>query len=146
MARDQRVAVEGFFDPSIPALVGTRCDKCATIFFPAEHTSCRNPECFSTSFTPVTLSTEGTIWSYTDAQYQPPPPYVPADPYVPFALAAVELPAEGIVVLGQVANGVGVEELSVGLPVQLISEVLYSDDEADYLVWKWRPTTGADDV
>ena len=146
MSSNAAPAVEGFFDPSIPALIGSRCAGCGTVFFPAAEGWCRNPRCTSTEFEAIELSRTGTIWSYTDAQYQPPPPYVPADPYVPFALAAVELPAEGIVVLGQVANGVGVEELSVGLPVQLISEVLYSDDEADYLVWKWRPTTGADDV
>ena len=38
------------------------------------------------------LSRRGTIWSYTDARYQPPPPYVPPPgDYEPFALAAVEL-------------------------------------------------------
>ena len=31
----------------------------------------------------VELSRRGRVWSYTDARYQPPPPYVPAtDPYV----------------------------------------------------------------
>ena len=55
------------------------------------------------------------MWSYTDARYQPPPPYVPgAEPYEPFALAAVELEAEGLVVLGQVAAGYGVVDLTVG--------------------------------
>ena len=56
------------------------------------------------------LSRRGTVWSYTDAQYQPPPPYIPrSDPYEPFALAAVELP-EGIVILGQVADGFAILE------------------------------------
>jgi hypothetical protein len=87
----------------------------------------------------MTLSTRGTVWSYTDAQYQPPPPYVAADPYVPFALAAVELEKEGIVVLGQLAHGIGVDQLSVGMEVELVTEVLYSDEEAEHLVWKWRP-------
>ena len=135
----QQVAVEGFFDPTIPALLGTRCGECATVFFPAEETSCRNPHCTSTVLEAMTLSTRGTIWSYTDAQYQPPPPYVAADPYVPFALAAVELEKEGIVVLGQLAHGIGVDQLSVGMEVELVTEVLYSDEEAEHLVWKWRP-------
>jgi len=135
-----RPAIEGFFDPSIPALLGSRCDGCATVFFPAEETWCRNPACSSTSFTPIPLSTSGTIWSYTDAQYQPPEPYLAADPYVPFALCAVELAAEGIVVLGQVASGFGVDDLEIGDPVELVSEVLYSDDDGDALVWKWRPS------
>ena len=54
---------------------------------------------------------EGRIWSYTDARYQPPPPYVAADPYVPFCLAAVELAAEKLVVMGQVVGGVTVDDL-----------------------------------
>ena len=76
------------------------------------------------------LSRRGTVWSYTDAQYQPPPPYIPrSDPYVPFALAAVELP-EGIVVLGQVADGYGVDDLQVGTEVELVVETLYTDETA----------------
>ena len=83
---------------------------------------CRNPACDGEEFETVELSRRGTVWSYTDAQYQPPPPYVPrTDPYEPFALAAVEL-AEGITVLGQVADGYGVEDLRVGAEVELVVE------------------------
>ena len=139
MAREQREAVEGFFDPSIPALLGTRCTECSTVFFPAEETSCRNPYCTSTTFDSMTLSTSGTIWSFTDAQYQPPPPYIPSEPYEPFAIAAVELAAEGIVVLGHVASGFGVQDLSVGMKADLVVETLYSENDVDYIVWKWRP-------
>lgn len=131
--------VEGFFDPALPALLGTRCAECATVFFPAERSWCRNPRCESTSFTDIELSRIGTIWSYTDAQYQPPPPYVAADPYVPFAIVAVSLAEEGIVVLGQAAAGVTVADLTVGGPVELVTETLYSDDDGDKLVWRWRP-------
>ena len=53
---------------------------------------CRNPACSGEEFESVELSRRGSVWSYTDAQYQPPPPYVSrTDPYEPFALAAVEL-------------------------------------------------------
>ena len=83
----------------------------------------------------------GTIWSYTDAQYQPPPPYIPAtDPFEPFALAAVELP-EGLVVLGQVAEGYGVADLHVGGEAELVVETLYTDDTGDRLIWRWKPVT-----
>ena len=67
---------------------------------------CRNPECRGREFDEVELSRTGTVWSYTDAQYQPPPPYIPpAEEHVPFALAAVELAEEQLVILGQVADG-----------------------------------------
>jgi uncharacterized protein len=142
-------AVEGWFttgeDGAPPALLGSRCARCGTFAFPAETSSCRNPDCASTSFETVELSRRGRIWSYTDARYQPPPPYVAADPYVPFCLAAVELAAEKLVVMGQVVGGVTVDDLAVGDEVELVVDTLYTDTEAragagcDHLVWKWRP-------
>jgi uncharacterized OB-fold protein len=137
-------AVEGWFtlDESAPALLGSKCSQCGTYTFPKARKFCPNPRCSSESFDEVELSRTGTIWSYTDTRYQPPPPYVPvSDPHEPFAIAAVELEAEKLVVMGQLAPGVSVDDLSVGMPVELVIDVLYGDDDADYLVWKWRPTT-----
>jgi uncharacterized OB-fold protein len=57
---------------------------------------------------------------------------------VPFALAAVEL-AEGIVVLGQVAEGYGVDDLKVGNEVELVVETLYTDETGDRTIWRWKP-------
>ncbi|WP_245630477.1 Zn-ribbon domain-containing OB-fold protein [Granulicoccus phenolivorans] len=89
------------------------------------------------------MSRRGRVWSYTDAQYQPPAPYVPArDPYEPFAIAAVEL-AEGLVVLGQVAEGYGVVDLAVGAEVELVIETLYVDDSGDRTIWRWRPVSSS---
>jgi uncharacterized OB-fold protein len=136
-------AIEGWFttgeEGRPPALLGSRCTACGTYAFPAETSSCRNPDCVSTSFETVELSRQGRIWSYTDARYQPPPPYVAADPFVPFCLAAVELAAEKLVVMGQLVGGVTVEDLEVGDEVELVVDTLYSEEGCDYLVWKWRP-------
>jgi uncharacterized OB-fold protein len=133
-------AVEGWFTTgSEPTLLGSRCRSCGTYAFPRETYFCRNPGCESQEFDEVPLSRRGKIWSYTDARYQPPAPYRAADPYVPFCLAAVELTAEKMVVMGQVVPGVGVGDLSVGTEVELVTDVLYEDDENEYLVWKWRP-------
>ena len=87
------------------------------------------------------LSQRGKIWSYTDARYQPPLPYRAADPYEPFCIAAVELAAEKMVVMGQVVPGVGVDELSIGTEVELVTDVLYEDYDHEYIVWKWRPVS-----
>ncbi|HVX19923.1 MAG TPA: OB-fold domain-containing protein [Acidimicrobiales bacterium] len=137
-------ALDGWFtmDEAAPALLGSRCTSCGTYAFPAEQSFCRNPRCESTEFDQVELSRRGRIWSYTDARYQPPPPYVAADPYVPFALAAVELADEKMVVMGQVVPGVSVDDLSVGDPVELVLDTLYEDDDHQYVVWKWRPVDG----
>ncbi len=134
-------AVEGWFstDAERPALLGSRCSSCGTYAFPAAQSFCANPRCQGTEFEAVELSRRGKVWSYTDARYTPPPPYVAADPYVPFAIVAVELEAEKMVVMGQAASGVTVADLSVGTEVELVLDTLYADDEHDYLVWKWQP-------
>ncbi|HEY8527875.1 MAG TPA: OB-fold domain-containing protein [Acidimicrobiales bacterium] len=134
-------AIDGWFTTGDePALIGTRCRACGSVFFPREEAFCRNPRCAGTELEETTLSRRGRVWSYTDARYQPPPPYVPrTDPYEPFAIAAVELEEEGIVVLGQVADGYGVDDLAVGVPVELVVEPL--DDTSS--IWRWKPVAAA---
>lgn len=138
-------AIDGWFTiDDEPVLLGNRCTSCGTVFFPKASFFCRNPACDGEAFEETRLSRRGRIWSFTDAQYQPPPPYVPrSDPFTPFALAAVELDDEQMVVLGQVADGFGVSDLKVGQPVELVVEELFSDDEHDYLVYKWKPLAGS---
>jgi uncharacterized protein len=143
--------IEGWFTTGEePHLLASQCTTCRTVVFPpvpgeagadsgAAAFYCRNPACDGEEQATVELSRRGTVWSYTDAQYQPPAPYVPpSDPFEPFALAAVELP-EGIVVLGQVADGFGVADLKVGDEVELVVETLNTDEEGDRLIYRWRP-------
>ena len=141
-----RPAIDGWFTTGeAPALLGSQCRTCAATYFPplpADRAGfCRNPACAGEEFESVELSRRGSVWSYTDAQYQPPAPYVPrTDPYEPFALAAVEL-AEGITVLGQVADGYGVGDLRVGAEVEVVVETLNKDGDDDLLIWRWKPVT-----
>ena len=141
MAASQVPAIEGWFTTDEePALLGTRCTTCGTVFFPRAEGFCRNPCCRGREFEETRLSRRGKVWSYTDAQYQPPPPYIAAaDPYVPFALAAVELAEEQLVVLGQLADGVTVDDVEVGTEVELVVEPLYELDGAQHLIYRWRP-------
>jgi uncharacterized OB-fold protein len=140
-AKTRIAAQEGWLtlDAEAPALLGSRCRVCGTVAFPKEAAFCRNPDCAGTEFDEVPLSRTGRIWSYTDARYQPPDPYVAADPYEPFCIAAVELAAEKMVVLGQVVPGVTAEDLAIGDQVELVVDTLYEDDDHDYVVWKWKP-------
>lgn len=137
----QVAAQPGWFtlDPDDPALLASRCRTCGTVAFPKESAFCRNPGCAGADFDEVPLSRRGRIWSYTDARYQPPVPYVAADPYRPFCIAAVELAAEQMVVLGQVVAGVRADQLAIGDEVELVLDTLYEDDENRYLIWKWAP-------
>jgi len=123
-----------------PTLIGSRCTTCGSFFFPKTSFFCRNPECQGTEFDDAPLSRQGRVWSYTDAQYQPPPPFiVPGEAFEPFALAAVELSAEGLVVMGQMVPGVGVDDIKVGTEVELVLGTLYEDDDHTYVMWQWQP-------
>lgn len=137
-----RQAIEGTLTEvdGQPHLLGSRCLACGTVYFPRLDSFCRHPDCVSEDFEDAPLSRIGRLWSYTNAAYQPPAPYIPtSDPHQPFTIAAVELDAEAMVVLGQCASGVELADLEVGMAVELVVETLFSDDDGDALVWKWKP-------
>lgn len=142
--RAQRPAIEGWFttDTDDPHLLGTRCPDCGTSFFPPASGYCRNPHCDGEDLQTVELSNEGTLWSFATNHYAPPAPYVSPDPFVPYTVAAVELTDEQMVVLGQLADDVDPATLTVGDRVRLELGTLFSDEEAEHLVWKWRPVEG----
>jgi uncharacterized OB-fold protein len=139
--RARAPAIDGWFTMDLvqPHLLGSRCTSCGTYFFPRQSSFCRNPDCAGTEFQDVELSRTGRIWSYTNACYEPPEPFVAPKPFQPFAIAAVELETERMIVLGQVAAGIGVEQLKVGTPMELTLETLYQDGDTDKLIWKWKP-------
>ncbi|MEW9553812.1 Zn-ribbon domain-containing OB-fold protein [Nonomuraea sp. NPDC050783] len=133
-------AIEGWFavEGDGAVLLGTRCAGCGTVCFPPRPGSCPNPWCAGGGTEAVRLPRRGRVWSYTNAAYPPPAPYVAARPYVPVTLAAVELDGPraeggGIVVLGQVA-GLTVDELEVGMELELTAGPLADGP----LVWMWR--------
>jgi uncharacterized OB-fold protein len=136
--------LEGWFtlDERAPHLLGTRCVSCGTYYFPKQNTFCRNPDCAGERFEEVPLSRTGKLWSFTNASYEPPAPYVAPEPFVPFSIAAVELDKERMIVLGQVVAGVGVDALRIGMDMELVLEVLSEDDTTQKLVWKWKPVAG----
>ena len=133
-------AIDGWFTVGdTPALIGSRCAECGTYYFPRELSSCRNPVCHSKDLAETELSRTGTIWSYTNNLYPPPPPFMATDPFEPYAVIAVELAEEQMVVLGQAAQGSTVDDLHLGMAVELVVEPLYAEEDTEYLVWKWRP-------
>ena len=144
--REIKSAREGWFtlDADNPRLLGSQCDVCKTYYFPQHAQYCRNPDCESEEFSVIELSSRGKIWSYTNAGYPPPPPFVADDPYEVFAQAAVELEKEKLVILGQLAKGVTVDDVKIGDEVQLCIETLFQDDESDYQIWKWKPVNGGE--
>lgn len=139
-AKPQTPAIEGWYTMEAkPHLIGTQCKDCGTYFFPRQNDYCRNPACESTDFREVELSRTGHIWSYTNACYQPPEPFMAREPFEPYAIAAVQLEEEQMVILGQVSEGLTVEDLKVGMPVELVLEPLHETDEDIKVTWKWQP-------
>ncbi|MEH6568001.1 MAG: OB-fold domain-containing protein [Halioglobus sp.] len=135
-------AIEGWHTMNAkPHLIGTQCKECGTYFFPKQTHYCKNPACESTDFDEVELSRTGQIWSYTNSCYKPPAPFVAKDPHEPYAIAAVQLEKEQMVVLGQVVSGLTVEDLKVGMPMELVLETLHETDEDTKVTWKWQPVS-----
>lgn len=136
--------LEGWFtlDEQAPRLLGTRCPSCGTYHFPPQQIFCRNPACSNDELEDVELSRSGRLWSFTNACYPPPAPYVAADPFEPYAIAAVELADEQLVVLGQVVDGIGVEDLQIGMDMELTLGTVPAADGETKQTWKWRPASG----
>lgn len=139
-SKPQVPVLEGWFTlEEKPHLIGTRCVKCGTFYFPRQALFCKNPACDGEQFDEVKLSRTGKVWSFTNACYKPPEPYLAADPFVPFTIAAVELEQEKMIVLGQVVEGVNVSDLKAGMEMELVLAPLSEDDDAVKLTWKWQP-------
>ncbi|AKS33927.1 Zn-ribbon domain-containing OB-fold protein [Mycolicibacterium goodii] len=138
----QLPAIDGWWrqdESGAPQLIGGKCTKCATYVFPPRANNCPNPACDGDELAQVPLSRRGKVWSYTENRYAPPPPYPAPDPFEPFAVAAVELAAEGLIVLGKVVDGTLAADLKVGMEMELTTMALYTDDAGvERLTYAWR--------
>ncbi|QUR67409.1 Zn-ribbon domain-containing OB-fold protein [Mycobacterium spongiae] len=143
----QQPAIDGWFatdDAGKPHLIGSKCPLCGTYVFPPRENNCPNPACSGDVLESVALSRRGKLWSYTENCYAPPPPYPAPDPFEPFAVAAVELATEGLIVLGKVVEGTRAAELKVGMEMELTTLPLFTDDDGvERIVYGWR-TAGGD--
>lgn len=120
--------VEGWFTDDPPTLVAQRCADCAATVFPPRAATCPNPACRGDVLDVVALARTGTVWSWATNHYPPPPPYVPADPYEPTTVVAVELDGESLTVLGPLDPDDDPATLRVGTPVEVVLGELGSED------------------
>jgi uncharacterized OB-fold protein len=145
-ATRQEPAVDGWFAAAttaegvgVPHLIGAKCPQCATYVFPPRANNCPNPGCDADQLEQVPLSRRGTLWSYTENRYAPPPPYPAPEPFEPFAVAAVQLADEGLIVLGKVVEGTLAADLKVGMEMELTTMPLFVDDDGvERIVYAWR--------
>ena len=135
-------AVEGWFTlGDDPALLASRGAETGSYFFPKNLAFSRNPAAPAEELTEVELSRRGRVWSWTTNHYQPPAPYVAADPFVPYTVVAVELVEERMVVLGPLVPSADPSMLTVGAEVELTLGTLFEDDDTEYVIWQWKPVT-----
>lgn len=135
-------AVEGWFTwpPSEqPHLIGSRCKRCGDYFFPKVR-FCGNPKCRGSELEEALLSRKGRLYTYTINYFPAPPPYVPPDPFVPYAIAVMELERERMKIQGQIVSGYELDKLKIGMETEVVLETLYKDSTGnDVVVWKFRP-------
>lgn len=107
--------------------------------FPPRANNCPNPDCCGDELAQVPLSRRGKLWSYTENRYPPPAPYPAPNPFEPFAIAAVQLVDEGMIVLGKVVEGTLAADLTVGMDMELTTMPLFVDDDGiERVVYAWR--------
>ena len=134
------VADELFEWPSDdPVLRATRCDSCSFVTFPAQD-AC--PRCGGAAVSPTTLSTRGTLWTWTRQRFQPKnPPYAgrePAKEFKPFGVGFIELP-EGRIE-ARLAGDVD-QDLHIGMTMELTVVPFATDEDGDeILTYAFRPT------
>lgn len=145
MAKNRVPAVEGMFtmDETTPHLIGGKGRTRGSYFFPKDMAG-GDPACVADGDREeVLLSRFGKVWSFTTSSYPPPLPYVvTTEPFEALVIAAVHLEPENLVICGQMMPGISIDDMEVGMEVELRIDTLFEDDDNEYMVWKWDLATG----
>ena len=97
-------------------LIGSRCQECAAVAFPARSSCSR---CSSEDVSEHLLPSAGTLWGFTIQGFPPKTPYLGADtPFEPFGVGYVNLGDEVLVESRLVASSP--DELQTGMPMSLV--------------------------
>ena len=103
-----------------PRLVAARCEPCGRLHFPATETC---PYCGEACCRDVPIGPTGRLFLFTVVRSQPPGYRGP----LPFGFGVVELP-EGLRVVTRLTEA-RLDALREGLPMRLVVEPLFDDDE-----------------
>jgi len=123
---------EGLFEEvnGNQTLVGSKCQSCGQIFFPAISV-CLN--CISPSVQSIYLSHDGKLYTYTtvyiaSAHFQP-----------PYTVGWIELP-EGIRIFSQI-RGWQEQPLKIGMDMQMSIEKLWQDGDKEVIGYVFQPSS-----
>jgi uncharacterized OB-fold protein len=128
---------EGLFTwPSdAPQLIGSRCENCGTVSFPAQSSCAR---CLATDTREHLLARRGALWTWTVQGFRPKsPPYTGPVDFEPFPLGYVELPGEVKVETRLVEVTPG--ELRIGMPMELVIVPFGQESGESVLTFAFRP-------
>jgi uncharacterized OB-fold protein len=115
-------------------LIGGRDRQSGRLLFP--------PPGDAKSFEPVDLPNRGLLWSYTVQRFAPKsPPYRGEEPFADYAVGYVELP--GALIVESRLVDVAFDRLRVGMPMELTTFTLRSDERGGILMFAFRPQPGA---
>jgi uncharacterized protein len=127
--------VPGLFSEDGKAkILGSRCTSCGTPYFPRT-TDCRNPDCTSPRIEDCSFGGKGKLWSYSTADFAPPPPHKFDVPFKPYLIGVVDLD-DGLRLVGQMCGPL--EGLTVGSQVELVIDDLYHEGVAARRTWKFK--------
>ena len=111
-------------------LRGCQCLSCGITLFGIRY-ACEN--CCSRELKDITFSRRGKIYSYTRANFPPPPPYEgQTDPFVPYTIAWVDLP-EGVRLISTLVD-CNFDSVKIGLDVELVIVRGWTDAEGNGVI------------
>lgn len=118
-----------------PQLIGSRCLSCGELYFPRKKRGlCIH--CQRRSLEDIKLSGKGKIASFTVVEQAPAGGFYKGS--VPYAYGAVHL-LEGVELYSLFTGNL--DDLRVGMDVQMVIEELFDDDEGNAIItYKFTPT------
>jgi uncharacterized OB-fold protein len=78
---------------------------------------------------------QGVLWSYSVADFPPPPPHKYDEPFTPYAMGVVDLEC-GLRLIGQMVDKPG--NVTVGASVELVIDTLYHENGIAFTTWKFK--------
>ena len=129
-------SVEGLFSDINGAAIihGSRCTGCSTPYFPKSD-QCHNPDCNESQMEDCDFRGKGTLWSYSVADFPPPPPHKYDEPFKPYVIGVVDM-EDGLRLVGQMVDPL--EQVKIDAQVELVIEDLYHENNKVYTTWKFK--------
>ena len=136
MSEVREPCVEGLFTEKDgkPVMHGSKCKACNTPYFPKSG-ACHNPDCSGSDMEDYDFGGKGKLWSYSVADFPPPPPHIFDDPFTPYAMGVVDLEC-GLRLIGQMTDKP--EDVKVDSDVELVVDPLYHKDGTAFTSWKFK--------